>query len=89
MEVFPSNVASLGTSSTIEDDAKNAGIRVSATTRRKKGNAYIKPMIAITLINAIQNSASPYPFTPKRLIAMITTKKMVTQTAGETGEFQY
>jgi len=48
----------------------------------------INPTIATTLTSANQNSASPYPRTPKRLMDTITTRKMVTQAAGEMGESQ-
>jgi hypothetical protein len=49
----------------------------------------MNPMIAMTFTKANQNSDSPYPFTPKRLSAIITTRKIVTQRAGNIGEFQY
>ena len=50
---------------------------------------HMKLRIARTLTRANQNSTSPYPLTPNRFIAIIKTKKMVTQTAEEIGLFQY
>jgi hypothetical protein len=41
----------------------------------------MNPMTAITLMIAKTNSASPYPRTPKKLMQMMTTRKIVTQAA--------
>lgn len=41
----------------------------------------INPMMAMTLMRPRMNSTSPYPLTPKKLMAVTITKKMVIQTA--------
>jgi hypothetical protein len=42
---------------------------------------YMNPITAVTLMMEKTNSASPYPRTPKRLMEMMTRRKMVTQAA--------
>jgi hypothetical protein len=48
----------------------------------------MKPMTAITLTMEKMNSASPYPFTPNKLIAMIVKRNMVTNIAWGKVSFQ-
>lgn len=49
----------------------------------------MKPMMAVTLMMAKMNSASPYALTPKRLMATIARRKIVTKMDLLRCSFQY
>lgn len=88
--VLGANVSTFGTTTTVEDDSKDANSQVSWGVQISANSSatYMKPITAMTLMIEKTNSASPYPRTPNMLIATIKTQKMVTQAAFETPGFQ-
>lgn len=94
--VFAADIALVLRTADIDDDTEETvRRRVSESALKIMGNlgwfeagTYMKPTTAVTLMRAKTNSASPYPLTPKRLIVIVTTRKMVTNMALSIWAFQ-
>lgn len=72
-------------SSDIDDDSEQATSRFVNSLGRYVSGAggctYMKLMIATTLMIEKKNSASPYPRTPKRFIAVMIRRNRVTKSS--------
>lgn len=87
MPILAANVSCVLSTTAVDHYAQNS-VQGSAWDRDQTRDAYMNPITAVTLIMEKVYSASPYALTPNKLIAMMTTRKIVIAAHPGIGECQ-